>query len=48
MERKDQRKNTIWKYAFLSVIMVYCIKIDLRGIGWGDMEWIHVAEDKDQ
>jgi hypothetical protein len=24
------------------------IKIDLRGIGWGGMEWIHVDQDRDQ
>jgi hypothetical protein len=47
MRRKDRRKNTNWKYVFLSVIL-YWIKIDLRGTGWGAMEWIHVAPDKDQ
>jgi hypothetical protein len=24
------------------------IKIDLREIGWGDMEWIDLAQDRDQ
>jgi hypothetical protein len=24
------------------------IKINLRGIGWGDMDWIHLAQDRDQ
>jgi hypothetical protein len=24
------------------------IKMDLREIGWGDMEWINLAEDRDQ
>jgi hypothetical protein len=24
------------------------IKIDLREIGWGDIDWIHVAQDRDQ
>jgi hypothetical protein len=24
------------------------IKIDLRGIGWGRMDWIHLAQDRDQ
>jgi hypothetical protein len=24
------------------------IKIDLRGIGWDSMDWIDLAEDKDQ
>jgi hypothetical protein len=24
------------------------IKIDLRGIGWGGMEWIDLAQDRDQ
>jgi hypothetical protein len=24
------------------------IKIDLREIGWGDVEWIHLAEDRDR
>jgi hypothetical protein len=23
------------------------IKIDLRGIGWGGMDWIDLAEDRD-
>jgi hypothetical protein len=24
------------------------IKTDLREIGWGDMDWIHLAQDRDQ
>jgi hypothetical protein len=24
------------------------IKIDLREIGWGGMDWIHLAQDRDQ
>jgi hypothetical protein len=24
------------------------IKMDLREIGWGDMDWIHLAQDRDQ
>jgi hypothetical protein len=24
------------------------IKIDLRGIGWDDMDWIDLAQDRDQ
>jgi hypothetical protein len=24
------------------------IKIELREIGWGGMEWIHLAQDRDQ
>jgi hypothetical protein len=24
------------------------IKIDLREIGWGEMDWIHLAQDRDQ
>jgi hypothetical protein len=24
------------------------IKMDLRQIGWGDMDWIDLAEDRDQ
>jgi hypothetical protein len=24
------------------------IKIDLREIGWGGMEWVHLAQDSDQ
>jgi hypothetical protein len=24
------------------------IKMDLRGIGWGGMDWIDLAQDKDQ
>jgi hypothetical protein len=24
------------------------IKIDVRGIGWGGMDWIDVAQDRDQ
>jgi hypothetical protein len=24
------------------------IKIDLRALGWGDMDWIDLAEDMDQ
>jgi hypothetical protein len=24
------------------------IKMDLGEMGWGSMDWIHVAEDKDQ
>jgi hypothetical protein len=24
------------------------IKMDLRGIGWGDMGWIDLAKDRDQ
>jgi hypothetical protein len=24
------------------------IKMDLRGIGWGSVEWINLAEDRDQ
>jgi hypothetical protein len=24
------------------------IKMDLRGIGWGDMNWIHLDQDRDQ
>jgi hypothetical protein len=24
------------------------IKIDLREIGWGDVDWIHLAQDRDQ
>jgi hypothetical protein len=24
------------------------IKIDLRGIGWDGMDWIHLAQDRDQ
>jgi hypothetical protein len=24
------------------------IKVDLRQIGWGDMDWIDVAQDRDQ
>jgi hypothetical protein len=23
------------------------IKMDLREIGWGDVEWIHLAQDRD-
>jgi hypothetical protein len=26
----------------------YNIKMDLREIGWGGMDWIDLAEDKDQ
>jgi hypothetical protein len=28
--------------------LLYLIKMDLRGTGWGSMEWIHLAQDKDQ
>jgi hypothetical protein len=24
------------------------IKMDIRGIGWGSMDWIHLAEDRNQ
>jgi hypothetical protein len=24
------------------------IKVDLREIGWDDMEWIHLAQDRDK
>jgi hypothetical protein len=24
------------------------VKMDLRGIGWGGMDWIELAQDKDQ
>jgi hypothetical protein len=24
------------------------IKLDLREIGWGGMDWIHLAQDRDQ
>jgi hypothetical protein len=24
------------------------IKIDLKGIGWGDMDWIDLVQDRDQ
>jgi hypothetical protein len=24
------------------------IKMDLKGIGWDDMDWIHLAEDRNQ
>jgi hypothetical protein len=24
------------------------IKVDLREIGWGGMDWIHLAQDRDQ
>jgi hypothetical protein len=24
------------------------IKMDLREVGWGDMDWINVAQDRDQ
>jgi hypothetical protein len=24
------------------------IKMDLREMGWDDMDWIHVAQDRDQ
>jgi hypothetical protein len=24
------------------------IKMDLREVGWGGMEWIHLAQDKDK
>jgi hypothetical protein len=24
------------------------IKMDLRDIGWGDMDWNHLAQDRDQ
>jgi hypothetical protein len=24
------------------------IKMNLRGIGWSDMDWIHLAQDRDQ
>jgi hypothetical protein len=24
------------------------IKMDLREIGWGDVEWIHLAQDRDR
>jgi hypothetical protein len=24
------------------------IKMDLRGIGWGDVDWIDLAQDRDQ
>jgi hypothetical protein len=24
------------------------VKIDLRGIGWDDMDWIYLAQDRDQ
>jgi hypothetical protein len=24
------------------------IKMDLREIGWGEMDWIHLAQDRDQ
>jgi hypothetical protein len=24
------------------------IRMDLRDIGWGDVEWIHLAQDRDQ
>jgi hypothetical protein len=27
---------------------VYNIKIDVREIGWGDMDWIDLAQDRDQ
>jgi hypothetical protein len=27
---------------------VYNIEIDLRGIGWDGMDWIHLAQDRDQ
>jgi hypothetical protein len=23
------------------------IKMDLREVGWGDMDWIHLAQDRD-
>jgi hypothetical protein len=26
----------------------YGIKMDLREIGWGGMEWIHLAQDRDR
>jgi hypothetical protein len=28
--------------------LVYNIKIDLREIGWGGMDWINLARDKDE
>jgi hypothetical protein len=24
------------------------IKVDLRALGWGDMDWIHQAQDRDR
>jgi hypothetical protein len=27
---------------------VYNIKIDLRAIGWGGMDWVDLAQDRDQ
>jgi hypothetical protein len=27
---------------------VYNIKVDFREIGWGGMEWINLAQDRDQ
>jgi hypothetical protein len=27
---------------------VHNIEVDLRDIGWGDMDWIDLAQDKDQ
>jgi hypothetical protein len=28
--------------------LVYNIKMDLRGIGWDGMDWIDLAQDRDQ
>jgi hypothetical protein len=27
--------------------LVDITKMDLREVGWGDMDWIHVAQDRD-
>jgi hypothetical protein len=42
---KARRKKTTWKTK--------CrwegrIKMDLREIGWGGVEWIHLAQDRDR
>jgi hypothetical protein len=30
------------------IILLYCIKMDLREIGWDGVDWIELAQDRDQ
>jgi hypothetical protein len=42
--RKISRKQTARKiYTYLDNI-----KIGLRNIGWGGVDWVHLAQDRDQ
>jgi hypothetical protein len=45
LEGKREGKRPIGRPKHMWVDIT---KMDLREIGWGDMDWIDVAEDRDQ